>query len=121
MRWQRRRITEQLLTGVRAIDLLSTRGVVAASPRPEGGYAPGPRALWASDAGPEPGGRVFLGPPRPLLFQLMDARAVHSSDPDRFEPPWLGRRRGWLALTQIAKLRSPAARRTRTPRSTASG
>ena len=21
---------------------------------------------------------------------------------DRFEPPWLGRRRGWLALTQLA-------------------
>src|ERR671936_3213441 len=33
----------------------------------------------------------------PYTFKFMWAPLM-----DRFEPPWLGRRRGWLVLTQLA-------------------
>src|SRR6478609_4035137 len=53
---------------------------------------------WLSGSGVDIATIGFLslvGPP--YTFKFLWAPLM-----DRFEPPWLGRRRGWLVLTQLA-------------------
>jgi hypothetical protein len=96
--------------GERAVEALARRGVILGTPKPEGGYAPGPRATSVTIRDASGGDRVFLGPPAPLHFQLMVGPGVHSSDPDRFEPAWAACPRCASRLAELQEDWDPAAR-----------